>query len=173
MQNCSTLQYIVLYFLYFLQKLGKILPEATAIAIREAIYLEDTELLKRCLSKLLLQSVSYFDAIGENFYHGLMLGLCAVFDNRYLVDSNRESGEGRYDIALYPKDDKLPGIIIELKAQKNCDADELKLLAIEALNQINVRKYDTRMREQNVSCVLKYGVAFSGKQVEIEEESYK
>ena len=156
-----------------LQKLGKILPEATAIAIREAIYLEDTELLKRCLSKLLLQSVSYFDAIGENFYHGLMLGLCAVFDNRYLVDSNRESGEGRYDIALYPKDDKLPGIIIELKAQKNCDADELKLLAIEALHQINVRKYDTRMREQNVSCVLKYGVAFSGKQVEIEEESYK
>lgn len=156
-----------------LTKLNKIFPEATAIAIREAIYLEDTDLLKRCLNKLLLQSVSYFDTIGENFYHGLMLGLCAMFDNRYLVDSNRESGEGRYDIALYPKDEKLPGIIIELKAQKNCDKDELKLLAIEALNQINIRKYDTRMKEQNVAHVLKYGVAFSGKQVEIEAECYE
>ena len=122
---------------------------------------------------LLLQSASYYDTIGENFYHGLMLGLCAMFDNRYYVDSNRESGEGRYDIALFPKDENLPGIIIELKAQKNCDTDELKLLAKEALQQINVRKYDTRMREQNISCVLKYGVAFSGKRVEIEEESYK
>lgn len=156
-----------------LAKLNKILPEATAIAIREAIYLEDTELLKCHLNKLLLQSVSYFDTIGENFYHGLMLGLCAMFDNRYLVDSNRESGEGRYDIALFPKDQKLPGIIIELKAQKNCGREELKDLAKEALNQINVRKYDTRMKEQNVFCVLKYGVAFSGKCVEIEEESYK
>ena len=156
-----------------LTKLSKILPEATAIAIREAIYLEDTELLKGLLNKLLLQSVSYFDTIGENFYHGLMLGLCALFDNRYFVDSNREAGEGRYDIVLFPKDENLPGIIIELKAQKNCDTDELKVLAKEALQQINVRKYDTRMREQNISCVLKYGVAFSGKRVEIEEESYK
>ena len=156
-----------------LAKLQKILPEATAIGIREAIYLEDTERLKQQLNKLLLQSVSYFDTIGENFYHGLMLGLCAMFDNRYLVDSNRESGEGRYDIALFPKDEKLPGIIIELKAQKNCGADELKLLAKEALSQINVRKYNTKMKEQRVSCVLKYGVAFSGKKVEIEAESYK
>lgn len=156
-----------------LAKLQKILPEATAIGIREAIYLEDTERLKQQLNKLLLQSVSYFDTIGENFYHGLMLGLCAMFDNRYLVDSNRESGEGRYDIALFPKDEKLPGIIIELKAQKNCGSDELKLLAKEALSQINVRKYDTKMKEQRVSCVLKYGVAFSGKKVEIEAESYQ
>ena len=156
-----------------LAKLQKILPEATAIGIREAIYLEDTERLKQQLNKLLLQSVSYFDTIGENFYHGLMLGLCAMFDNRYLVDSNRESGEGRYDIALFPKDEKLPGIIIELKAQKNCGADELKLLAKEALSQINVRKYNTKMKEQRVSCVLKYGVAFSGKKVEIEAESCK
>ncbi len=154
-----------------LAKLNKIFPEATAVAIREAIFLEDIDKLKYHLNKLLLQSVSCFDTIGENFYHGLMLGLCAMFDNRYLVDSNRESGEGRYDIALFPQEEKLPGIIIELKAQKNCDADELKILAREALVQINARKYDTRMKEQKVSRVLKYGVAFSGKQVEIEEEN--
>ena len=156
-----------------LQKWSKILPEASAIVIRQAIYLEDTDLLKRCLNKLLIQSVSYFDTIGENFYHGLMLGLCALFAKRYLVDLNREFWEGRYDIVLYPKDEVLPRIIIELKAKKNCDADELKLLAIEALHQINVRKYDTQMRELNVSCVLKYSVTFSGKQVEIEEERYE
>jgi len=154
-----------------LAKLDKIFPDATAIAIREAIYLEDTNLLKCHLNKLLLQSVSYFDTMGENFYHGLMLGLCAMFDNRYFVESNWEAGEGRYDIALFPKDEKLPGIIIELKAQKNCDKEELQQLAQEALEQINIRKYDACMEEQKVWRVLKYGVAFSGKYVEIAEES--
>ncbi len=152
-----------------LAKLDNIIPEATTVAIREAIYLEDTNLLKKHLNKLLMQSVSDFDTIGENFYHGLMLGLCAMFDNRYYVYSNREAGEGRYDIALFPKDDKLPGIIMELKTQKNCDVEELKMLAQVALNQIYTRKYDIQMKEQGVSRILKYGVAFSGKYVEVAE----
>lgn len=81
----------------------------------------------------------------------------------------REAGEGRYDIALFPKEEKLSGIIIELKVQKNCDAEELQALAQDALQQINVREYDVQMREQKISRVLKYGVVFSGKQVEIAE----
>jgi len=150
-----------------LAKLDKIFPEATAVSIREAVYLEDTDRLKSLLSKLLLQSASYYDTIGENFYHGLMLGLCAMFDNRYYVDSNRESGEGRYDIALYPKDSKLPGVIIELKAQRECSDEELKLLSQEALEQINTCKYDVRMKEEYQCRILKYGVAFSGKRVDV------
>ena len=97
------------------------------------MYNRYAELLKQRLGQLLQQSVSYYDTVGENFYHGLMLGLCAMFDNQYLVDSNRESGEGRYDIVLFPKDAKLPGIIIELKSQKKCDAEGLKRLAEEVL----------------------------------------
>ena len=66
---------------------------------------------------------------GELFCHGLLLGLTAMMDNRYLVRSNRESGEGRYDLALEPKDADLPGIVIELKAEKGASAEELKALA--------------------------------------------
>lgn len=152
-----------------LSTLEAMIPESTAISIREAIYMNDINLLQKHLNKLLMQSVSYFDTTNENFYHGLMLGLCAMFDNRYFVYSNREAGEGRYDLALFPKDDFLPGIIIELKAQKNCNTETLQKLAQEALHQINVRNYDLQMQEQKIQHVLKYGVAFSGKHVEIAE----
>ena len=116
---------------------------------------------------MLIQSVSCYDTARENFYHGLVLGLCAMLDNRYIIASNREAGEGRYDIALWPKDDKMPGIIIELKAEKNADTAALKELANIALEQINDKKYDTEMQAKSVKKILKYGIAFSGKHVEI------
>ena len=83
-----------------LSKLDKIIPSSTAIAIQEAIYAGNSAALQKQLHKLLLQSASYHDTAHEIFYHGLVLGLCAMFDNRYDVTSNRESGEGRYDIQL-------------------------------------------------------------------------
>ena len=151
-----------------LGKLNNIIPQATAIAIQEAIYSGDGESLQEQLGKLLLQSASCYDTAGENFYHGLVLGLCAMLDNRYIVTSNRESGEGRYDISLRPKDSEMPGIIIELKAEKDADGDELQELAKVALRQIVDKKYDTEMQSQGIKTVIKYGVAFSGKHVEIQ-----
>ena len=150
-----------------LGKLNNIIPQATAIAIQEAIYSGDGESLQEQLGKLLIQSVSCYDTAGENFYHGLVLGLCAMLDNRYIITSNRESGEGRYDISLYPKDSKMPGIIIELKAEKDADEKELKELAKVALKQIIDKKYDTEMQTKGIKTIIKYGVAFSGKHVEI------
>ena len=150
-----------------LGKLNNIIPQATAIAIQEAIYSGNGEILQEQLGKLLIQSVSCYDTAGENFYHGLVLGLCAMLDNRYIITSNRESGEGRYDISLCPKDNKMPGIIIELKAEKDTDEKELKELAKAALKQIIDKKYDTEMQTKGVKTIIKYGVAFSGKHVEI------
>ena len=150
-----------------LQKLSPILPPSTAISIQEAIYTNNLKMLNEKLRTLLLQSASSFDTVGENFYHGLLLGLCAVMDNRYIITSNRESGEGRYDLALCPRDNTLPGILIELKYGKNCDTDQLKQLASSALAQIRDRMYDTEMTARGVTTVYKYGVAFCGKQVEI------
>ena len=150
-----------------LQKLNNIVPQATAISIQEAIYSNNTVALQNQLSTLLMQSASTYDTVGENFYHGLVLGLCATLDNRYIVTSNRESGEGRYDICLCPKNNSLPGILIELKAGKNCSNDELKKLAAKALEQISEKKYDTDLTAKGISMVFKYGVAFSGKRVEI------
>ena len=150
-----------------LGKLNNIIPQATAIAIQEAIYSGNGEILQEQLGKLLIQSVSCYDTAGENFYHGLVLGLCAMLDNRYIITSNRESGEGRYDISLCPKDNKMPGIIIELKAEKDADEKELKELAKAALKQIIDKKYDTEMQTKGIKTIIKYGVAFSGKHVEI------
>lgn len=150
-----------------LAKLESIIPRSTAISIQEALYTLDADRLQALIEKLLLQSVSYNDTKNEIFYHGLVLGLCAMFDNRYEVRSNRESGEGRFDIQLMPKNNKLPGILIELKAEKSCSEEALVKLSQKAVKQIIERKYDTEMISKGVKSVVKFGVAFSGKKVKI------
>ena len=150
-----------------LQTLTDIIPQSTAISIQEAIYSGNSTALQNLLQKLLLESVSNFDTAHENFYHGLVLGLCVILDNRYEITSNRESGTGRYDVALMPKAEGLPGILIELKAAKDVSAEQLRQLAQEALTQIEEKQYDTVMKTRNISPIFKYGVAFSGKNVEI------
>lgn len=149
-----------------LRQLDYMIPQATAISIQEAIYSGDSAKLKSSIQTLLMQSVSSFDTAGENFYHGFMLGLCAILGGSYTT-SNRESGTGRYDIQLFPKSNRLPGILIELKAEKNATKDELKKLSETALNQILEKKYDTEMITKGMKTLYKYGVAFSGKHVEI------
>ena len=150
-----------------LQTLTDIIPQSTAISIQEVIYSGNSTALQNLLQKLLLESVSNFDTAHENFYHGLVLGLCVILDNRYEITSNRESGTGRYDIALMPKAEGLPGILIELKASKDASTEQLSQLAQDALTQIEEKQYDTTMKTRNISPVFKYGVAFSGKKVEI------
>ena len=151
-----------------LQKLMDIIPQSTAISIQEALYSGDTIRLQKHLEKLLLESASNFDTAHENFYHGLVLGLCAIMDNRYEVTSNRESGAGRYDISLMPKiKGLLPGILIELKSSKNGSSKQIQNLAQKALAQIDEKQYDTLMRSRKISPIIKYGVAFSGKKVAI------
>ena len=95
-----------------LQRMENIIPQAT--------FSGDHKRLKSQLQMLLTQSVSFFDTAGENFYHGFMLGLCALMSGTF-VTSNRESGDGRYDIQLKPIRKGMPGILIELKAGKNVE----------------------------------------------------
>ena len=149
-----------------LQRLENMIPQPTAIAVQEAIFSGDNARLKAQIQTLLTQSVSCFDTAGENFYHGFMLGLCALLGGAF-VTSNRESGDGRYDIQLKPMKKGLPGILIELKAEKNCSDEKLKVLAETALQQINDKKYETELTAAGVKTVYKYGVAFSGKKVEV------
>ena len=149
-----------------LQRLENLIPSSTAISIQEAIFSGDYARLKTQIQTLLTQSVSYFDTAGENFYHGFMLGLCALMSG-FFVTSNRESGDGRYDIQLKPIQKGLPGILIELKAEKDCSGEKLKKLSETALQQINDKKYDTDLIIAGVSVIYKYGVAFSGKKVEV------
>ena len=157
------------YHKEILQKLSNVIPQPTAISIQEALFSGDNVKLKQTIQSLLVQSVSFFDVARENFYHGFMLGLCALLGG-YFVSSNRESGDGRYDIQLKPTQNNLPGILIELKAQKDCSQEELKLLSEKALSQIIDKKYDAELKSLGVETVYKYGVAFSGKHVEVAVE---
>ena len=150
-----------------LDKLSNIIPLGSSIGIQEAVYSGNVSALRDRLNVLLKTSVSYYDTAGENFYHGLMLGLLAMTDNRYKIFSNRESGDGRYDICLIPQQNNLPGIIIELKAVKKYSSEELKKLASDALIQIKDKHYDTRLLQSGITNILNYGVAFSGKHAEV------
>ncbi|MCM1188963.1 MAG: AAA family ATPase [bacterium] len=149
-----------------LQKLDYIIPQSSVISVQEALYSADSDMLKKRLETLLLQSASCFDTVGESFYHGFLLGLCAALEP-YKSTSNKESGNGRYDIQLSPTAKKLPGIIIELKTEKSCSEERLKELAKTALNQIEEKKYDTELKSAGINNIIKYGVAFSGKNVAV------
>ena len=144
-----------------LQRLENLIPQSTAISIQEAIFSGDNARLKAQIQTLLMQSVSSFDTAGENFYHGFMLGLCALMSGAFLT-SNRESGDGRYDIQLKPTTKRLPGILIELKAEKDLGDEKLKRLSETALQQINDKKYDAELTASGFNTIYKYGVAFSG-----------
>ena len=150
-----------------LDKMSDLIPQASAIGIQEAIYMGNVEALRDRLGHLLKTSVSYYDTAKESFYHGLMLGLLAMTDDRYRESSNGESGDGRFDICLIPKQQNLPGILIELKAEKKCTKEELEKRAQDAIHQIEEKHYDEKLRQEGVTNILKYGVAFSGKEVAI------
>lgn len=156
----------LVYHKEILQQLDNIINQPIAISVQEAIFAGDEAKLKKSIQSLLVKSVSSFDTAGENFYHGFMLGLCALLGGSY-VTSNRESGDGRYDIQLKPESKNLPGILIELKAEKNCEGDKLKKISEIALKQIVDKKYDTELKAAGVETIYRYGVAFSGKNVEV------
>lgn len=140
--------------------------ESTISKLRNALLVKDAAKLKETLNSFMIHTISYFDNLKENYYHGLMLGLITVFEHNYFIRSNRESGLGRYDIQLTPKEAGLPGIIIEIKAAKNADG-KLKPLAQAALKQIEEQKYDTELRAHGIKNIFKYGIAFHNKTVEV------
>ena len=152
-----------------LMQIGAI-TRTTANKIAESLYANDFRKLQQAIKEYMDKSISYYDSGAEGFYHGVMLGLIALMDNQYKIKSNRESGAGRYDICLVPRDGKHPGIIMELKSETGLNEEELKVLSAEALNQINDKRYDTEMRSDGVESILKLGIAFSGKKVKIKTE---
>lgn len=144
-----------------------VITRTTANKIAESLYTNDFKKLQQAITEYMDKSISYYDSGAEGFYHGLILGLIALMDNQYKIKSNRESGDGRYDICLIPRDGKHPGIIMELKSGKGLNEEELKALSAEALNQINDKRYDAEMCRDGVENILKLGIAFSGKKVKI------
>lgn len=152
-----------------LDKMADVFPQNLTIPIQEAIYKKDADKLKGLLCRIMINSISSFDHADETFYHGIILGLLITFESGYRLTSNRESGLGRFDIQLMPKDSKLPGVLMELKATKD-KKDDLSALAKTALKQIGEKKYDTEMKAEGVKDIIKIGIAFCEKKAEVEVE---
>ncbi len=123
------------------------------------------------LQTLVEETLSYHDVSKksqESFYHGLMLAFVTGLKKTHVISSNKESGSGRYDVALIPLDTNKLGIIMEFKAVD----DQLKLeeTAKEALSQIKKSKYTTELRSRGIANICCLGVAFSGKAIRIATE---
>lgn len=149
-------------FVYEKEVLSKNDQNGAAISIQQAIFSGDAEKLQKLLENYMIQSISVMDGASEGFYHGMMLGLCAVLSNRYQIRSNRESGLGRFDIQLAPQNKQLPGFLFEFKHTTDI-AKDLNALAETALEQIENKKYDTEMQSSGISNIIKIGIAFRGK----------
>ena len=146
------------------------ITRTTANKIAESLYANNLKKLQKAITEYMDKSISFYDAGAEGFYHGLALGLVALMDNHYKIKSNRESGDGRYDISLIPRESKYPGIIMELKWKSGLDEEALEALSDEALRQIDDKRYDSEMSYDGVEKLLKLGIAFSGKKVRIKAE---
>lgn len=152
-----------------LMEVGAI-TRTTANKIAESLYANDIGKLQQAIAEYMDQSISYYDTGAEGFYHGLTLGLIALMDNHYKIKSNREAGDGRYDICLFPRDKKHPGILMEIKSGAGLNKEKLQALSAEALAQIHDKRYEAELLQDEVKCILKLGIAFSGKKVKITVE---
>ena len=149
-------------FVYEKEVLNRTNQNSLAISISQAIFSKDTQKLQALLEDFMVKSISSIDGANEGFYHGMMLGLCAILGNRYKIRSNRESGLGRFDIQLMPLTKGMPGFIFEFKHTKDEHTD-LSALADSALQQIEAKKYDTELRDNGVNSIIRIGIAFRGK----------
>ena len=116
---------------------------------------------EKYLQNILLKSTSYYDTSNEDFYHGLILGMTLYLDRDYYVTSNRESGLGRYDVIVEPKNKNNRGFILEFKVTKI--EKDLEKVSKEALKQIIDKKYDTQLKERGIKDITLLGIAFFGK----------
>ena len=140
------------------------------IDLMEALTENRIEDYEETLQDILLKSVSYNDTKkgNEAFYHGFILGMSLYLEGEYIVKSNIESGLGRYDVSIEPKNKNKRGYILEFKATDN--VDKLEEISKEALKQIEEGKYSSTLRQTNTKEILYLGIAFCGKQIKV---SYK
>ena len=130
---------------------------------QRAILRNDKELVGLILNQLMKKSISYFENV-ENFYHGFVLGLLVDMGENYIVESNRESGYGRYDMKIEKKDGSI-GIILEFKTVQ--EEEKMEEMAEKALEQIEEKEYYLDMEKRGMPKILTYGIAFNNKKAVI------
>ncbi len=136
---------------------------ASFSGLYNAIINGDTKVFEDCLREQLHGSISFMDG-AENFYHGFLLGLIGGMQG-YRKLSNRESGEGRYDILLKPYDERQPAIILELKHSKKFTG--MEGMCQKALQQIEDKHYDEVLIDEGYMVIKKYGICFCKKSCKV------
>ncbi|MBN1066188.1 PD-(D/E)XK nuclease domain-containing protein, partial [Clostridium botulinum] len=137
-----------------------------------ALITGDVETFAGFFKNFVLNNISYFDVSGEEpekVYHAFVLGMIVSLSDKYEVKSNKESGYGRYDVMLIPKDTSKLGIIMEFKKIDDFMSKSIEKGIEEALNQIEENKYEAELKERNVSNILKLAIVFKGKKIEVVE----
>ena len=140
----------------------------------KALLIGNKKEMNAYINRIALQTFSYFDtgkrpsgAEPERFYHGFVLGLLVELNRKYTVTSNRESGFGRYDVMLEPKNPVEPAFILEFKVYDGEEERNLQDTVQAALNQIEEKQYEASLIAKGIPAenIRKYGFAFEGKRV--------
>ena len=139
--------------------------ESTFRKSMEALKKNNIKDFEKYLQNILLKSTSFHDTKSEIFYHGLILGMMFYLDRDYIVKSNEESGLGRYDVSIEPRNKNNRAYILEFKVTKN--EEDLEKESKEAIEQIISKKYDTSLKERGVKEIVFLGIAFCSKLVKV------
>lgn len=144
-----------------------------------ALLQDDVKSMNVYMNRVALTTFSYFDSgkspsaesQPERFYHGFVLGLSVELADRYIITSNRESGFGRYDVMMEPKDQEDNAVIMEFKVRDARDEASLEDTADAALAQIEEKQYEAVLENRGMpkERIRKYGFAFEGKEVLIRQ----
>jgi len=154
------------YITSFRNWFGTIVDTNVYNSMLKSLITGDIDNFREFFERLVLETLSSFDVGGEEperFYHALVLGMLSSLFETHLVKSNRESGMGRYDIMLIPKNKTKLGIIIEFKKVRTRLNETLESEAKKALQQIEAKNYEAELRALGIEKILKLGISFLGK----------
>ncbi|HLP45217.1 MAG TPA: PD-(D/E)XK nuclease domain-containing protein [Candidatus Kapabacteria bacterium] len=131
----------------------------------------DVKIFEKILRKVVLAVFSYHDFSGEpeKVYHALVAGMLTWISNTHEIKSNRESGYGKYDIMIIPRDVAKTGYVIEFKAVDLEENETIESTVKDALKQIEEKKYETELMQRGVKNIKKLAVVFKGKDVTVKE----
>jgi hypothetical protein len=139
----------------------------------KALIAGNIKLFEKMLKMIVLAVFSYHDFANEpeKVYHALVAGMLVWITDTHEIKSNRESGYGRYDIVIIPKDPTQTGYVIEFKSVDQDENETVDSAIKAALAQIEEKKYETELKERGIKQIKKLAIAFSGKEVFVKEGS--
>ena len=138
----------------------------------KALLTGDIDTFHQIFAKTVIHVLSYNDVgedKSESFYHAFVLGMLVNIDKEYEIKSNRESGYGRYDVMIIPKDTNKKAIIIEFKRASELRKESIEKALELAKKQLNEKKYETELIGRGIKDIMKLAIAFKGKEVIMEK----